>query len=87
MYNQNIIEKWTKGSILPFIKNYRSITLSAIADRVYNAMFLNHIQSEIEKILRKKSEWFLEKSIHNILILTIYWIIEGVHAKNLKATL
>ena len=53
--------KWTKGCIpllsekrnLGITKNYRDITLTAIAEKVYNTLFLNRISLEIEKVLRK----------------------------------
>ena len=64
-YNQNTIERWTKGCFLPFskkgnlknTKNQRSITFTS---KFYNALLLNYIESEIEKILRKKSERLAE---------------------------
>ena len=45
VYNQNPIDRWTKGCILPFpkkgdlglAKNYRGITLTSIAAKIYNA--------------------------------------------------
>ena len=51
VHNQNPIEKWTEGCILPFpkkgdlgiTKNYRGITLTAIASKIYNKMLLNRI--------------------------------------------
>ena len=54
VYNQSCIQKWTKGCILPFPKkgiteNYRIITLTAIAAKIYNAMLLDRIRPEIEK--------------------------------------
>ena len=39
---------------------------TSIAAKIYNTLLLNRIEPEIEKILRKKSKRFLEKSIHNI---------------------
>ena len=44
-------------------KNYRGITLTSVAAKIYNALLLNYIEPEIEKVL-EKSEWFLEKKIH-----------------------
>ena len=49
----------TKGCILPFPKkgnlgvsnNYRGITLIKIAAKIYNLLFLNSIEADIEKIL------------------------------------
>ena len=61
VYKQNRKEKWIKGCILPFFKkgsheitkNYRVITLTAIAAKVYNALLIYCIQSESKKIVRK----------------------------------
>ena len=66
IYNQNTIDKWIKSCILPFhkrgdlknAKNYRVITFTPIAARIYNALLLNHIEPEIEKILRKNQNGF-----------------------------
>ena len=91
VYKQNTIKKWTKNCILPdkgdhrITKNYRSITLTA---KVYNALLLNCIWCEIEKMLRKKQNscqrnWSTTFSQFQ----TIHQIIQGVCAKNLKATL
>ena len=60
VYNQNTIERQTKGCILPFLKkgdfgiakNYQGITLTSIMAKIYNAL-LNCIEPEIKKILRK----------------------------------
>ena len=46
VYNQNPINRWMKGCILPFpkkcdlelAKNYRGITLTPIAAKIYNAL-------------------------------------------------
>ena len=46
VYNPNPIDRWMKGCILPFpkkgdlglAKNYRSITLTSIAAKIYNAL-------------------------------------------------
>ena len=56
-----ISEKQTKGCIfllsnmgdLGITKNYSGINFTTIANKVYNAMFLNHNRPEIEKILKK----------------------------------
>ena len=62
VYNQNTIERWIKGCIFSFpykgdlgiAKNYRGITLTSIADKIYNALLLKRIEPEIEKILGRK---------------------------------
>ena len=61
IYNQNPIDRWMKGCILPFpkmgdlglAKNYRGITLTSIAAKIYNALLRNRIEPNIDKILRK----------------------------------
>ena len=54
--------------------------------RIFHSFLNRNIKIIIEKIHRKKLEWFSEKSIHNI-NLTIHWIIKVVHAINHEATL
>ena len=69
VYNQNIIDWWTKGCILLFpkksdlgiSKNYRGIIFTSIAAKIYSALLCNRIEPKIEKILRLS-----EKSIHDI---------------------
>ena len=47
VYNQNTIDRWLKGCILPFpkkgdlglAKNYLGITLTSIAAKIYNAYY------------------------------------------------
>ena len=41
-------------------KNYKGITLSAIASKIYNALLLKWIQSEVEKVFRKNQnmDWY-----------------------------
>ena len=66
VYNQNRIERWMKGCILPFpkkgdlgvAKNYRSITLTSIAAKIYNARLQNCIEPKIDNILRKNQNGF-----------------------------
>ena len=66
VYNQNPIDRWMKGCILPFpkkgelglVKNYRGITLTSIAAKIYNALLQNRIVPQIDKILRKNQNGF-----------------------------
>ena len=61
VYNQNPIDRWMKGCILPFpkkgdlglAKNYRGITLTSIATKIYNALLRNRIEPKIDNILKK----------------------------------
>ena len=69
VYNQNLIDRWMKGCILPFpkkgdlglAKNYRGITLTSIAAKIYNALLRNRIEPEIDNILRKNPKWLPKK--------------------------
>ena len=62
VYNQNRIERWMKGCILPFPKkgevgldkNNRGITLTSIAAKIYNALLRNRIEPKIGNILPEK---------------------------------
>ena len=94
-YSQNRIERWMKGCILPFLKkgdlglakNYRGITLTSIAAKIYNALLRNRIVPKIDNILRKNQNGFRRNRSTTSQILTIHRILEGVRAKNLQATL
>ena len=80
-----------KGSIFPFpkkgdlglAKNYRGITLTCIAAKIYNALLRNCI----DNILRKNQNGFRRNKSTTSQILTIRKILEGVRAKNLQAAL
>ena len=85
-----------KGCILPFpkkgdlglAKNYRGITLTSIAAKIYNALLPNRIEPKIDNILRKNQNGFWRnRSTTSQILLTIRRILEGVRAKNLQATL
>ena len=84
-----------KGCILPFpkkgdlglAKNYRGITLTSIAAKIYNALRRNRIEPKIGNILMKNQYGFRRNRSTTSQILTIRRILEGVRAKNLQATL
>ena len=84
-----------KGCILPFpkkgylglAKNYRGITLTFIAAKIYNALLRNRIEPKINNILRKNQNGFRRNRSTTSQILTIRKILEGVRAKNLQVTL
>ena len=66
VYNQNPIDGWMKGCIFPFpkkgdfglTKNYRGITLTSIAAKIYNTLQRNRIEPKIDNILRKNQNVF-----------------------------
>ena len=95
VYNQNPIDRWMKGCILPFpkkgdrglAKNYWGITLTSIVAKIYNTQLRNRIEHKIDNILRKNQNAFRRNRSTTTQILTIRRILEGVRAKNLLATL
>ena len=92
VYNQNPIDRWMKGYILPFpkkgdlglAKNYRGITLTSIAAKIYNAQLRNRIEPKIDNILRKNQNGFRKNRSTTSQILTIHRILEGVPAKTYR---
>ena len=84
-----------KGCILHFpkkgdlglAKNYRGITLTSIAAKIYNTLLQNRIEPKIDNILRENQNGFQKNRSTTSQILTICRILEGVQAKNLQATL
>ena len=95
VYNQNPIDWCMKGCILPFpkkgdlglVKNYRGITLTSIAAKIYNALLRKHIEPKIDNILRKNHNGFQRNWSTASQILTIRRILESVRSKNLQATI
>ena len=87
VYNQNPIDRWMKKGDLGLAKNYRGITLTSIAAKIYNALLRNRIEPKIDNILRKNQNGFRRNRSTTSQILTIRRILEGVRAKNLQATL
>ena len=72
---------------LGLAKNYRGITLTSIAAKIYNPLQRNRIEPKIYNILRKNQNGFRRNRSTNSQILTIRRILEGVQAKDLLATL
>ena len=95
VYNQNPIGRWTKGYILPFpkkgnlglAKNYRGITLTSLAAKIYKSLLRNRIEPKIDNILRKNQNSFRRNRFTILQILTICRILEWERAKNQLVTL
>ena len=95
VYNQEPIDRWREGCILPFPKkgdlgvasNYKGITLTSIATKIYNLLSLNRVRPALENLLRKNQNGFRQNRSTIGQILTVRRIIEGIKAKNLKAVL
>ena len=64
--NQNPIDRWMMGCILPFpkrgdlrlAKNYRCITLTSIAAKICNALLRKRIEPKIDNIFTKNQNGF-----------------------------
>ena len=78
---------FSKKGDLGLAKNYRGITLTSIAAKIYNVLLRNRIKPKIGNILRKNQNGFRRNRSMTSQILTIRRILEGVRAKNLQATL
>ena len=84
-----------KGCILPFskkgnlgsAKNYRGITLTTIAAKIYNALLRNRTEPKIDNILRKNQNGFRKNTSTTSKILTIRRILESKRSKNLQETI
>ena len=93
--NGHLIDRWVKECILPFpkkgdlrlAKNYRGITLTSIAAKIYSVLLRNLIEPRIDNILRKNQNGFRRNRSTTSQILTIRRILEGLRAKNLQATI
>ena len=75
-----------KGN-LGLAKNYRGITLTSIAAKIYNALLQNRKEPKINKILWKNQNGFRRNRSTYSQILTIRRILKSIQAKNLQATL
>ena len=74
-----------KKGDLSLATNYRGITPTPIATKIYNSMLLNRIQPEVEKVLRRNQNSFRKNRSTVGQILTVRRIIKGVKANNLEA--
>ena len=89
VYNPNPKDWWMKESLPPFLKkgdlvfakNYRGITLTFIAAKIYNALLRNRIEPRIDNILRKNQNGFRSNRSTTSQILTIRRILVGVGGK------
>ena len=94
-YNGDPPSVWRQGGILPFPKkgdlglpsNYRGITLTPSASKIYNRMLLNRIRPHLDPKLRINQNGFRPGRSTVAQILTLRRLIEGVKAKNLPAVM
>ena len=94
-YNQNTIERQTTGCIIFFrkkgdlkiAKHYQGLNLTFIVTNIYNALPLNRIQPEFERIFWENQNGFRRKRFTTSQILKTRGILEWVHTKDLEVTL
>ena len=67
--------------------NYRGITLTSIASKVYNSLLLNHISKHLEPILRRNRNGFRKGKSTLPQILALRRIIEEIKIANRKASI
>ena len=95
VYNQDPINRWREGCLLPIpkkgnlviTKNYRGITLTAIAAKIYNLMLLNRTRPKLDRVLRKNQNGSRINLSTSGQKLTIGCILEGIKSKNLLTAL
>ena len=86
---------WSSSGIVPVPKkgdlsnpaNYRGISLTPIAAKIYNKLILNRLQPHIDPLLRPNQNGFRKGRGTTSQILTIRRLIEGIKSKNLKSVL
>ena len=86
---------WRKSCIIPIPKkgdlglpsNYRGISLTSTAAKIFNKMILLRIRPEIEKVLRKNQNGFRPGRSTTTQVLSLRRLIEGITEKQLTAIL
>ena len=88
-------DMWVKSNIIPLpkkgdlgqAKNYRGITLTVTASKIYNKMLLFRIRPQLEPILRINQNGFRPGRSTLSQILVLRRLIEGIKAKQLTAVI
>ena len=95
LLNGDVPSEWTTSAIVPFPKkgdlskpgNYRGISLSPVAAKIYNKLLLNRISPSIETLLRKNQNGFRKGRSTLPQILAIRRILEECRIGNKSAAL
>ena len=85
--NEGLHPPFLKKGDLGLAMNYRDITVTSIAVKIYNALLCNRIEPKIDNIFRKNQNGFQRNRSTTSQILIIRRILEGVRSKNLHATI
>ena len=86
IYNQEPVDIWRQSCIIPLHKkgdlhlatNYRGISLTPMAAKIYNKLLLRRIRPVLENMLRDNQNGFREKRLTTAQIFTLRRIIERV---------
>ena len=95
VYNQQPVDIWRQSCIIPLPEkgdlylatNYRGISLTPIAAKIYSKLLLHRIRPVLENILCDIQNGFREKRSTTAQIFTLRHIIEGVKQKQLPAVI
>ena len=95
VYNQKPVDIWRQSCIIPLLKkvdlrlatNYKAISLTAIAAKIYEKLLLNRIRVVLENILRDNQNGFRGKRSTTAQIFMPRRNIEGVKQKQLPAVI
>ena len=93
--HQDKADIWVKSGLVPlpkkgdlgYAKQYRGISLSVIAAKIYNKMILLRLRPHVEPILRINQNGFRPGRSTLSQILTIRRLIEGIKDQNLQAVM
>ena len=91
----DIPNAWKQEAIIPLPKkgnfslpeNYRGISLTSVAAKIYNGMILSHIRPHIDPLLQTNQNGFHQGRSTMSHILTLHLVIEEVKEHNLSAVL
>ena len=92
---ESILDIWRQSCIIPSPKksdlrlatNYRGISLTSNAAKIYNKLLLHRIRPVLENILRDNQNGFREKRSTAAQIFTLRRITEGVKRKQIPAVI
>ena len=88
-------QEWSLSGIVPIPKkgdlskasNYRGISLTSIAAKIFNRLILNRIRPHIEPLLRPNQNGFRAERSTTSHILALRRLIEGIKDKNLECVI
>ena len=91
VYHGDVPKIWLCGAIKPIPKkgdlgvpaNYRGITLSAVAAKIYNRMLLNRIKPHIDAKLRRNQNGFRTGRSTVAQVLTLHRLIEEIRERTI----